>query len=85
MASSPNADTSGVTLLPQTAVTEELLVGKIKEEPMFPESGHSTLLSASVTEPQLKAESLGLGKQGKISSSPKIPQPIGTSAPTAAL
>ena len=84
MASSPNADTSGATLLPQTAVTEELLVGKIKEEPMFLESGHSTPLSARFTDPQLKAESPGLGKQGKISSSPKRPQPIGTSAPTAA-
>ena len=84
MALSPNADTPGVTLLPQKAVTEELLVGKIKEEPMFPESGHSIPLSASFTDPQLKAESPGFGKQGKISSFPKRPQPIGASAPIAA-
>ena len=84
LASSPKADTPGVTLLPQKVVTEELLVGKIKEEPMFPESGHSTPLSASFTDPQLKAEATGLGKQGKISSSPKRPQPIGASASIAA-
>ena len=83
LSSSPNADTSGVMLLPQKAVTEELLVGNIKEEPVFPESGHSTPLSASFTDPQLTAESPSLGKQGKISSSPKRPQPIGASAPTA--
>ena len=84
MASSPNADTPGATLLPQKAVTEELLVGKIKEEPMFKESGHSTPLSDSFTDPQLKAESPGWGKQGKISSFLKRPQPIWASAPIAA-
>ena len=51
---------------------------------MFPESGHSTPLSTSFTDPQLKAESPVLGKKGKISSSLKRPQPIGASAPTAA-
>ena len=38
---------------------------------MFPESGHSIPLSASFTDPLPKAQSPGLGKQGKISSSPK--------------
>ena len=66
LASSPNADTSGVTFLHQEAVTKELLIKKIKEEPMFPESGHSTPLSASFTDPQPKAQSPGLGEQGKI-------------------
>ena len=51
---------------------------------MFPESGHSTPLSTSFTDSQFKAESPVLGKKGKISSSPKRPQPIGASAPTAA-
>ena len=84
MASSLNADTPGMTISPLKAVTEELLVGKIKEEPMFPEGGQSTPLSASFTDPQLKADSPGLGQQGKIPSSPKRPQPIGASAPTTA-
>ena len=61
-----------------------LPVGKIKEEPMFPESGHSTPLSTSFTDPQLKAESPVLGRKRKISSSLKRPQPNGASAPTAA-
>ena len=84
LALSPNADTPEVTLSPQKAVTEELLVGKIKEEPMLPESDHFTPLSASFTDPQLKAESSGLGKKGKIFSLPKRPLPIGASAPIAA-
>ena len=50
---------------------------------MFPESGHSNSLSTSFTDSQLKAESPVLGKKGKISSSPKRPQPIRASAPTA--
>ena len=84
LALSPNADAPEVTLSPQKAVTEEIPVGTIKEEPMFPESGHSTSLSTSFTDPQLKAESPGLGKKGKISPLPKRPQPIGASAPIAA-
>ena len=84
LALSPNAGALEATPLPQKVVTEVLPVGKIKEEPMFPESGHSTPLSTSFTDPQLKAESPVLGKKGKISSSPKRPQPIGASAPTAA-
>ena len=84
LALSPNADVLEVTLSPQEAVTEELPVGTIKEEPMFPESGHSTPLSTSFTDPQLKAESPDLRKKGKISSSLKRPQPIGASAPIAA-
>ena len=84
LALSPNADALEATLSPQKVVTEELPVGTIKEEPMFPESGHSTPLSTSFTDPQLKAESPDLGKKGKISSSPKRPQPIGASAPIAA-
>ena len=59
LASSPNAATSGETISPVKAITEELLVGKIKEEPMFPESGLSTPISADSTNPQLKAESPG--------------------------
>ena len=51
---------------------------------MLPESGHSTPLSASFTDHQLKAESPGLGKKGKISSLLKRPQPIGASASIAA-
>ena len=84
LASSPKADTPGATLLPQKAVPAELFVGKIKEEPLFPESGPSTPLFTSFTDSQPKAESSGLGKQGKISSSLKRPQPIGASAPIAA-
>ena len=84
LASSPTANTSGVTFLPQEAVTKELLIEKIKEEPMFPESGHSTPLLASFTDPQPEAQSPDLGGQGKISSSPKRPRPIGASAPVAA-
>ena len=77
LALSPNAGALEVTPSPQKVVTQ-------KEEPMFPESGHSTPLSTSFTDPQLKAESPVLGKKGKISSSPKRPQAIGASAPTAA-
>ena len=84
LASSPNVVTPGETISPVKTVAEELLVGKIKEEPMFPESGLSTPLSASFTDSQLKAESPGLGKQGKIPSSLRRPQPIGANAPTAA-
>ena len=74
----------GATISPLKAVTEELLGGEIKEEPMFPESGSSTPLSASFTDFQFKAESPGFGKKGKIPSSPKRPQPIGANAPTTA-
>ena len=62
LASSPKADTPRVTSSPLKAVTEELPMLKIKEEPMFPESGPSTPLSASFTNPQLEAESPGLLK-----------------------
>ena len=84
LALSPNAGALEATPSPQKVVTEVLPVGRIKEEPMFPESGHSTPLSTSFTDPQLKAESPVLGKKGQNSSSPKRPQPIGASAPTAA-
>ena len=83
LALSPNAGALEATPSPQKVVTEVLPVGTIKE-PMFPESGHSTPFSTSFTYPQLKAESPVLGKKGKIYSSPKRPQPIGASAPTAA-
>ena len=85
LALSPNVDAPEATLSNQKAVTEELPVGTIKEEPMFPESAHPTPLSTSFTDPQLKAESPDLGKKGKISSLLKRPQPIGASAPIAAL
>ena len=84
LALSPNAGALEVALSSQKVVTEALPIGKIKEEPMFPESGHSTPLSTSFTDSQFKAESPVLGKKGKISSSAKRPQPIGASAPTAA-
>ena len=84
LASSPNAVSSGETISPVKAITEEPLVEKIKEEPMFPESGLSTPIPAHFTDPQLEAESPGLEKQGKIPPSLKRPQPIGTNAPTAA-
>ena len=45
---------------------------------------HSTPLSASSTDPQPEAPSLGLGGQGKIPSFPRRLQPIGASAPVAA-
>ena len=69
LASSPMADTSGVTFLPQGIVTKEPLIAKIKEEPMFPESGHSTPLSVNSTDPQPEDPFPGLGGQGKIPSS----------------
>ena len=84
LASSPNAFSSGETISPVKAKTEEPLVEKIKEEPMFGESGQSTPISADFTDPQLEDESPGLGKQGKTPSSLKRPQPIGANAPTAA-
>ena len=84
LASSPMADTSGVTFLPQGTVTKEPLITKIKEEPMFPESGRSTPLSVNSTDPQPEAPSPGLGGQGKIPSSLRRSQPIGGSAPVAA-
>ena len=83
LASPPNAVSSGETTSPVKVITEEPSVEKIKEEPMFPESGLSTPISADFTVPQLEAESAGLGKQGKIPPSPKRPQPIGANAPTA--
>ena len=83
LASSPNAVSSRETLSPVKALTEELPMGKIKEEPMSPESGQSTPISADFAAPQLKTVSPGLGKQAKISLSPKRPQPIGANAPTA--
>ena len=83
LALSPNAGALEAAPSSQKVVTEALPIGKIKEEPMFPESGHSTPLSTSFTDSQFKAESPVLGKKGKISSSPKRPQPIGASAPTA--
>ena len=84
LALSPNAGALEAIPSSQKVVTEALPVGKIKEEPMFPESGHSTPLSTSFTDSQFKAESPVLEKKGKISSSLKRPQPIGASAPTAA-
>ena len=54
LASSPPADTSGATFLPRKTICEEPLVGKIKEEPMPPESDCSLSLSASFTDTQLK-------------------------------
>ena len=84
LASSPNAVSSGEKISPVKAITEEPLVEKIKEEPMFPESGLSTPISANFTDPQFEAESPSLGKQGKTPPSPKRPQPIGANAPTAA-
>ena len=84
LASSPTAVSSGETIFPVKAITEEPLVEKIKEEPMFPESGLSTPISADFTDPQLEAESPDLGKRRKIPPSPKRPQPIGANAPTAA-
>ena len=84
LALSSNGGALEATPSPQKVVTEVLPVGKIKEEPMFPESGHSTPLSTSFTDSQLKAESPVLGKKGKISSLPKRPSPIRASAPTAA-
>ena len=84
LASSPNAVSSGETLSPVKALTEEKLVGKIKEEPLSPMSGQSTPISVDFATPQLKTVSTGLGKQEKVSPSPKRPQPIGANAPIAA-
>ena len=84
LASSPIADTSGVIFLPHGTVAKELLIERIKEEPMFPEIGHSTPLSVSSTDPQPEAPSPGLRGQGKIPTPPRRPQPIGVSAPVAA-
>ena len=63
-ASSPNAVSSGETLSPVKALTEEIPMGKIKEEPMSP-------ISADFAAPQLKTVPPGLGKQAKISLPPK--------------
>ena len=71
LSSSLDADVPGAKLLPWKAVIEELPVGEVKEEPLFPESGYSTPLSASFTASSAKTEPLGLGKQKKIPSSPK--------------
>ena len=84
LASSPHAVLSGETLSPVKALVEELPARKIKEEPLSPESGQSTPMSADFADPQLKDVSTGLGKQAKASSSPRRPQPIGAIAPTAA-
>ena len=84
LASSPHAVLSGEMLSPVKALVEELPTRKIKEEPLSPESGQSTPISADFADPQLKDVSTGLGKQAKASSSPRRPQPIGAIAPTAA-
>ena len=53
MASSPNADTPGATLLPQKAVTEELLVEKIKEEPILYELNQTKMENEGLNAKQL--------------------------------
>ena len=83
LASSPTADTSGETFLPQGTVKKEPLFVKIKEESMSLESGFSTSLSVSSPDPQPENSFPGLGEKGKIPSSPRRPQPIGASAPVA--
>ena len=55
------------------ALAQELPAGKINEEPMFPESRQSGPISADFADLQLKDVSTGLGRQAKISSSPKRP------------
>ena len=84
LASLPHAVLSGETLSLVKVLMEEQPARKIKEEPLSPESGHATSMSADFAEPQPKDVPSSLEKQAKASSSPGRPQSIGAVAPTAA-
>ena len=83
LSSSPDTDVPEAKLSSQEAVINGLPIKKVKEEPLFSESGHPTQLSSSFTATSAEADCLDLEKQRKTPSPMKNPQPMAPTAPKA--
>ena len=84
LSSSPDTDVSGAQLSSQEIVINGLPMRKVKEEPLFPKSGHPTQLSSTFTATSTEADCLDLEEQRKTPSPLQNPQPMVPTASKAA-
>ena len=84
LSSSPDTDVPGAKLLPQEVGVNELPVGEVKEEPLFPENSHPTPLSSGFTAYPAETGHLDLEEQRKTPSHLKNHQPMASVPPKAA-